>query len=41
MWHPLPTDKQFWICNKSGQECMGAHILEKHPEQILGNDMEA
>jgi len=26
-----PTDKQFWICNKPGKQCMGSHILELHP----------
>ena len=29
-----PHDKQFWICNKSGKECMGKHILHTHTECI-------
>jgi hypothetical protein len=29
-----PKDKQYWICNKSGKECMGKHIMECHTECI-------
>jgi Transposase IS4 len=29
-----PNDKQYWICNKAGKECMGKHILEAHTECI-------
>jgi Transposase IS4 len=27
-------DRQYWICNKAGKECMGKHILELHTEGI-------
>jgi Transposase IS4 len=27
-------DKQYWICNKAGKECMGRHIMEAHTECI-------
>jgi hypothetical protein len=29
-----PNDKQYWICNKAGKECMGKHILVSHTECI-------
>jgi Transposase IS4 len=29
-----PNDRQYWICNKAGKECMGKHILETHTECI-------
>jgi Transposase IS4 len=28
------NDKQYWICNKAGKECMGKHILDCHTECI-------
>jgi hypothetical protein len=28
---PDPWKKQYWICQKSGMHCMGAHILKDHP----------
>jgi hypothetical protein len=31
---PNPREKQYWICNKPGKECMGAHILSQHPFAI-------
>ena len=31
---PNPDLKQYWICNKAGKECMGAHIIAKHPLSI-------
>jgi hypothetical protein len=30
-FHQQPNHKQFWICNKPGKHCMGAHILDLHP----------
>jgi hypothetical protein len=27
-------DRQYWICNKPGKECMGKHIMEAHTECI-------
>ena len=32
---PEPTKHQFWICRKPGLECMGLHILDKHPDKVL------
>jgi hypothetical protein len=29
-------DRQYWICNKAGKECMGRHILDEHTE-CIGN----
>ena len=33
-YQPDPKKKQFWICNKPGQPCMGDHILKRHPECV-------
>ena len=33
---PQPKEKQYWICNKPGKECMGVHILNRHPLSIKG-----
>jgi hypothetical protein len=27
-------DRQYWICNKAGKECMGKHILDHHTDCI-------
>jgi Transposase IS4 len=32
---PDPRKKQYWICRKAGLECMGIHILDKHPDKVL------
>ena len=32
---PDPREKQYWICQKPGMECMGAHILKVHPNRAL------
>jgi hypothetical protein len=32
---PDPLKKQYWICRKAGLECMGLHILDKHPDKVL------
>lgn len=37
---PDPWKKQYWICQRSGMECMGAHILKEHPGRVLFEDEE-
>ena len=38
---PDPWKKQYWICQKSGMECMGAHILKEHHDRVLLEEDEA
>lgn len=33
--------KQFFICNKSGQKCMGIHIVNDHPHAVRGSATDA
>jgi Transposase IS4 len=39
-FQPDPRKKQFWICRKPGMECMGLHILDKHPDKAVMSDIE-
>ena len=36
-YQPQPKEKQYWICNKPGKECMGVHILNRHPLSVKGS----
>jgi hypothetical protein len=36
-YQPDTRSKQYWICNRPGQTCMGDHIVKRHPEFVKGD----